>query len=385
MDPPLPAADHEAFRAEVRAHLDEVVVPHAERWEELGHVPREAWRALGRRGLLAVGHEGDAMLRSAVLLEELGATGYAGLRAAIGVHAYMAASYLTMLGTPAQRASHLDPARRGERVSALAITDAGAGSDLRRIDTVAEPDGGGWRVTGCKRYVANGMIADQLITLVRTGGGGARSGLAGANLLIIDGSAPGLRRTPVPLLGWHSAGVAHVELDGVAVPAGGLLGRPGRALLHLMAALDVERLVAGLLAVGGARHGLELLGRFVRDHRVRDAPLSANQAVRHRVADLAADLAVVRHFAYGAAAHQGRGRLDTATASIVKLKATELATAVAQACTQLQGAAGYEAGAVAARLLRDSAAGTIAGGASELLRDLIFESAPAGGGGRNRS
>ena len=118
-----------------------------------------------------------------------------------------------------------------------------------------------------------------------------------------------------------------------------------------------------------------LVDRFVRGHRVKDAPLSANQAVRHRLADLHSDLDLIRHYAYHAAWQYSQGQLDTRTASILKLRATELAVAAAQTCVQYHGALGYLEDSPPARLLRDAAAGTIAGGASELMRELIFEEA----------
>lgn len=371
-------AGHAAFRKQTREFLAAEILPHAPDWERDGRVPAEGWRALGDAGLLALDHRGSGFLTSAVFLEELGALGYAGIRAAVGVHAFMASSYLDLFGTDEQRAAFLTPIRRGESVVALAVTEAQAGSDLRCLDTRAAPDlDGGFTVDGEKHYVANGSVADLVVTLARTGRDGAAGGLAGASLLLVDAVDPGVARTPQPMIGWRSAGVCRLEFHGVAVPGDRLLGRRDRALLHLVQALDFERLVAGLLAVGGVRHCLELLGRFAREHRVRAAPLNTNQAVRHRLAELDAEFELVRHFAYHAAWLQSIGALDTRTASIVKLRATELAVTAAQTCVQYHGARGYLDESTAARLYRDAMAGTIAAGASELLRDLIFEEGEA--------
>lgn len=374
-------AEHAAFRTRVRDLLAAEILPHAPQWERDCRIPAEAWRALGDAGLLALDHRGSGFLMSAVFLEELGALGYAGIRAAVGVHAFMAASYLEMFGTDEQRAAFLEPMRRGESVAALALTEAGAGSDLRRLETraTAGPDGG-FTVDGEKHYVANGTFADLIVTLAgtgRDGRDGAAGGLAGASLLLVDAADPGVARRPQPMLGWRSAGMCRLEFRGVVVPGDRLIGRRDRALLHLVRALDFERLVAGLLAVGGVRHCLDLLGRFARGHRVRDAQLSANQAVRHRLAELEAEYELVRHYAYHAAWLQSTGGLDTRTASIVKLRATELAVSAAQTCLQYHGARGYLDDSAAARLYRDAMAGTIAAGASELLRDLIFEDGEA--------
>jgi alkylation response protein AidB-like acyl-CoA dehydrogenase len=374
-DAPYLTAAQDRLRERVRGVLARTVLPHADRWEELRHVPAEAWRALGDAGLLGLPLTGPGFLDSAVLLEELGRTGYAGVRAAVGVHAYMAASYLELFGTPRQRAAYLPAVRRGERVAALAISEEGAGSDLRGLGTRAVADGPrGYRVTGRKCHVANGSRAGFYVTLVRTRQDAPRRGLAGASLLVVDADLPGVTRRPRPLAGWHAADVCEVEFDDVPVPADRLIGRPDRALVYLMRALDLERLAAGLLAVGGAAYCVGLLDRFVRTHRVRDAPLGAQQAVRHRVADLTAELDLVRHYGLRAAWLHGGGRLDTATASVLKLRSTELAVAAAQACVRFHGARGLLEGSAVARLYRDAAAGTIAGGASELMRELIYES-----------
>lgn len=376
-DAPYLTAAHDRLRERVRGVLAREVLPHADGWEARRYVPAEAWRALGAAGLLGLPLTGPGFLDSAVLLEELGRTGYAGVRAAVGVHAYMAASYLELFGTPSLRAAYLPDVRSGRRVAALAITEEGAGSDLRGLSTRAVPDGpDGYRVTGRKCHVANGSRAGFYVTLVRTREDAApRRGLTGASLLVVDADLPGVSRRPRPLAGWHAADVCEVEFDDVPVPADRLVGRPERALLHLMRALDLERLAAGLLAVGGAAYCVGLLDRFVRAHRVRDAPLGAQQAVRHAVADLTAELDLVRHYGLRAAWLHGRGELDTATASVLKLRSTELAVAAAGECVRLHGARGLLEESAVARLYRDAAAGTIAAGASELMRELIYESA----------
>lgn len=368
----------DAFRDHVRDVLSRHVLPYADDWEACRHIPRTAWATLGGEGLLSLDHHGDGFRRSAILLDELGATGYAGIRAAIGVHAYMAASYLEAIGTAEQRDRYLSAGRRGERIGALAITESAAGSDLRRLTTRAVPHKDGYLLNGEKQYVSNGSRSDFLITLAATGRSPGTDGLASANLLLVDASSPGITRTPQPLLGWHAADVCRVMFVDVVVPRTHLVGRPDRAILHLLPALDFERLVAGLLAAGGLRHCLDMMHRFVRHRRVGAAPLAANQAVRHRIADLDSEYELIRRYAEAAIDLQCRGALDTRTASILKLRATELAVAAARTCIQLHGAQGYLDNSDAARVYRDAAAGTIAAGASEIMRDRIFESAAAG-------
>jgi acyl-CoA dehydrogenase len=377
---PLSSPEHEQHRARVRAQLAEAVLPNADRWEAQGYIDRDGWRLLGRQGLLDQPHSGHGFLRSAISLDELGRTGYAGIRAAIGVHAFMALSYLLLFGSAEQRRSYVAAAHSGARIGGLALTEAEAGSDLSRIRATATWTGGRYLVSGEKLYVANGCQADFLIVLARTGPAAGNNALSGASLLIVNTESPGLTRDLQPMLGWHSAGLTRITFDEVAVPAGRVLGRANRALPQLLRALDFERLVAGLLAVGGVHHCLDLLGRFVRQRQVKNGPLAAHQLVQQRLAGLESRLELVRHYGCHAAVLHSRGILDTRTASVLKVEATELAMAAAIACAQFHGAQGYLRESAVARLYRDAAAGTIAGGASEVLREAIFETGGWAGG-----
>jgi alkylation response protein AidB-like acyl-CoA dehydrogenase len=367
-------SEHDEFRMLVRSQLGDIVLPNADQWEAQRYISEGGWHALAEAGLLAHASSGEGFLRSAVLLEEIGRTGYAGVRSAIGIHAYMAVSYIELFGSLALRDRYLPAVRRGERVAALAITESDAGSDLQNLRTWAEPTGDGYRVNGAKLYVANGSRAGFVVTLCRTRRTPSGRGPAGMSLLVVDTDSPGVSCRPQSLLGYHSADVCRLEFSDVVVPADRLIGRADRALMYLIPALDFERLVAGLLAVGGAWHCLDLLNRFAAAHRIKGEPLSSRQVVRHRLADLNSDFELVRHYAYHVAWLHSQGRLDTRAASTVKLKATELAAAAAQACLRYHGARGYLSDSTAARLYRDAVAGTIAAGASELLRDIIFES-----------
>ncbi|MEE3755347.1 acyl-CoA dehydrogenase family protein [Mycobacterium intracellulare] len=372
---PVLGAAHEDFRARVRSALGEIVLPHADLWEQQRHIPAQAWKALGDRGLLRLPHEGPGFLDSVVFCEELGRTGYAGLRAAIAVHAYMAASYLHQFGNGEQRRSYLEPAQRGEKVAALAITEPDAGSDLRRLATRADKadDAHEYRLTGVKAHVANGIGADFAVTVALTST--RTAGLAGASVLIADLDGPAVQREAQQPLGFRSSGLASLVFDQLPVPTRNLLGPPGRALRQVMHALDFERLIAGILALGGATYTLELLASHTSGHMVGDTPLSSYQSVRHRLVDLTGQLALIRQFAYYAAWQHSRGRLDTLTASTLKQKATELELAAALTCLHYHGARGYHENSTPARLYRDAAATPITAGVNELLKDLAFEAA----------
>jgi acyl-CoA dehydrogenase len=371
---PYLAAEHDEFRRYVRSALAVLVTPQADKWEREGQIPRVSWQKLGDLGLLGIGHTGSDFLRSAIFLEELGRTGYAGVRAAVAVHAYMASSYLELFGTARQKERYLGPAREGSLIAGLAISEPTAGSDLRHIATTANRHrDGGYSVSGEKAYVTNGSSADLLVVLASTSQSSARKVLTGASMLLVDAHSSGIYRYPQPMLGWRSADISRVQFADVRVPEDCVLGRADQALVYMMKALDFERLVAGFLALGGVGCCLDLLHKFVAQRHVRDRPLSANTMVRHEIAELDSEYLIMRHYAYHVAWLQSTGRLDTRSASVLKLKSTELAVAASRKCLQYQGAQGYLAQSAAARIYCDAAGGTIAGGPSEVMREMIFE------------
>ncbi|MEU6915829.1 acyl-CoA dehydrogenase family protein [Streptomyces olindensis] len=374
--------DHRQFRAQVREFLVGEILPRAADWEELGGLPREAWKLFGERGLLGLPHPrgagggGRDLFTSVVFLEELGRLGFGGLRAAVSVHAYMATHYLAALGRPAVHRSHLAPAVRGEKVAALAISEPGAGSDLTALATTATPNADHFVVRGTKSMVSNGMVADFFVVAVRTGAdaGSVPRGTTGLSLLLVDADLPGVSRAPVPTLGWRSAGTATVTWDDVRVPADRLIGRLDHGFYYLLRGLQLERLVAATLALGGMDRCLDDLRAFLRERRVSGGPLTEKQALVHSIADLATELAAARQLVHHCAWLYEQGELPAEECSMAKLHTTELACRLADLSLQLQGAHGYVATADAARTYRDARAATIAAGPSEVMRDLIGRS-----------
>ncbi|MEV0253579.1 acyl-CoA dehydrogenase family protein [Streptomyces sp. NPDC050732] len=367
---------HAAFREEVRAFLRTEVLPYAARWEETDTVPAHAWKLFGERGYLgllyprAVGGGDRDLFTSVVFLEELGRLGYGGLRAAVSVHAYMATHYLSRTGGHDLAQEYLAPAVRGERVAALAITEPDAGADLAGIGTTAVRDGDHFVVDGTKAMVSNGMTADFLVTAVRTAAAGPR-GTTGLSLLVVDTALPGVARVPRRTLGWRSAGTAAITFDAVRVPADRLVGRIGNGFYYLLRGLQLERLVAATLALGGMDRGLDELRGHLRSRNVAGEALARKQALVHRVADLATELAAARQLVHHTAWLYEQGELPAVECSMAKLHTTELACRLADTALQLQGSHGYVEDSFAARAQRDARAATIAAGPSEVMRDLI--------------
>jgi acyl-CoA dehydrogenase len=362
------------FILSVRQILGELTVA-AERWERQAAVPAEAWRELGDRGLLGLGYPerlggvGAPLGHSIAFLTELGRTGYAGFRAAVGVHAYMANRYLGEYADAKLQHRYLAAALTGRRIAALAITEPDAGSDLTGLAAWAEPDGADLRLNGRKTMVVNGGYADYFVVACRTD---QRGGSAGLSLLVVDTDLSGVVVRPQHTLGWRSAAIAELTFTDVRVPASRLIGRAGGGFFLLMDGLQYERLAAAELALGGAEHCLQLLVDHLNNRSAHGRKLAGFQVVRHRIATLATELAAARGLVAEAVRTFDSTSLPVTECSMAKVYATELANRATDAYIQFSGSVGYLADTDAAPLGRDSRATTPAG-PPEVLLDLIAE------------
>lgn len=371
--------EHEAFRRSVRKFLDSEIVPHAAGWEKKREMPRTAWRAFAAQGLLGLNHPRSAgggqkdIFYSVAFLEELGRMGFGGVRFAVALHAYMGTSYLASGGSPGLQQQYLRPAIAADKIAALAITEPQAGSDLSRLAATAREQGDYFVVDGEKRFVVNGCSADFFVTAVRTGPVSATSQGA-LSLCVIDRASEGVHVTANDCIAWRASGMADISFRGVRVPRENLIGRHNTGYMQIMKNMQLERLAAGITAVGDAAHCLEMTWAFLKRRGMFESTLSARQAVRHRMADLLTEVAATRQLAYHAAARYARDPLSITECSMVKLKATELARTVAEECQHLHGAEGYREDSPIVRIVHDAQAATVAAGASEVMRDIVAQS-----------
>jgi citronellyl-CoA dehydrogenase len=374
---------HQQFRIDVRDFLAGAVVPFAPDWEARRRLPREAWKSFGEQGLLGLLHSREVggsardLFSSVVFLEELGRIGYGGVRAAISVHAYMATYYLARSGNAALRQRYLTPAVAGDKIAALAVTEPGAGSDLAGLSSTVHKQLDHFVLDGTKSMVSNGSSADFYVVLARSGAppggpsGGGR-GAVGLSLFVVDAGSPGITIERTEPVGWRAADPATVRFEAVHVPLDQVVGRLHSGFYQLMRGFQLERVVAAVLALGGADRSLQL----TREHLVRRAAFGARladlQAVRHQIADLATNLAAARELVYHAIwRYQSDDLGSVRECSMAKLCATELATRMADTSLQLHGAHGYLDDTEVARAFRDARAATIAAGPSEVMRDII--------------
>src|SRR4051794_4578375 len=306
--------EHEEFRASVRAFVDRHVRPVVDESERAGRPPAALLKEMGTAGLLglAIGEEdggggGDA-LAMMVLSEEL-ARASGGIAVTALVSGYMSAPHIARFGTAEQRARYLPGIIAGKKVSAIAVTEPGTGSNVGGITTRATMDGGEYRLDGTKMFITNAGIADVFVVAART----APDGHRGITTFIVEAGTPGLSLgQPLRKLGWHASDTREVILDGCRVPAGAVLGEPNRGFHQIMSAFQLERLTLAVMGVGHAEECLALATAYARDREVFGSPLISLQATRHRLAALSVELEAARVLTYRAAARLDSGHPGTA-------------------------------------------------------------------------
>ncbi|ACG72425.1 acyl-CoA dehydrogenase domain protein [Anaeromyxobacter sp. K] len=370
--------DHQAFRRTVRAFVEQELAPHGREWDEAGSFPRALFRRFGELGLFGirqppeVGGSGLDWWYVVAYAEELARCRNAGLAVSMLVHGEMAIPVIGELGTEAQRREFLAPAVRGERVAALAISEPDAGSDVAAIRTTARRDGADLVVNGSKMWITNGARADFLTLAVRTG----EAGHGGLSLLLFPTDVKGFQvsRT-LEKVGLPSSDTAVLFFEECRVPAANLLGEQDQGFYHVMANFQGERLVAAVQAVAGMQLMLEDAMRYGGERSAFGRPVAKFQAWRHRLADHLTAVEAARWLTYRAADLLARGEPAVREISMAKLFACELAQRVAYDCMQLHGGMGYVLESDIARAWRDVRAMTIAGGTSEIMRELVSRAA----------
>ena len=361
--------EHQLFRQTVRDYFAREVSPYFDEWEAKREIPRTAWHGLGTMGFLGLDHrEADGgteadFFFSVIFLEELGRLGNGGFSTAISVHSYMATNHLASAGSEFLRQPFLRPALEGKKIAALAISEPAAGSDVSSLRTTARREGDHFVVSGGKNFISNGYYADFLVTAVRSE--------AGISLLLIEGNCLGVTRTKLNKIGWHSSDTAEIGFDEVRVPVDHLIGEEGKGFKYIMESFQLERLAAGILAVGGMEGALALTLRYMHEREAFGRPISKYQALRHTIAELATEVECTKQFVYHTAWQHAQGAYVVKECSMVKLKASELANRVVDRCLQMFGGYGYIEEYPIARMYRDSRVGTIAGGTSEIMKEII--------------
>ena len=368
--------EHEAFRAMVRDYVEREINPRIDEWEAAEIMPlHDIFSDMAHLGMLGLeyeteyGGQGADHIFTLILAEEFGRCGHGSLPMALGVQVDMATPSLATFGTPDQKQQFLAPALRGEMVAAIAVSEPDAGSDVAGLRTRAVRDGDEWVINGSKMWITNSVQADWLCLLARTSD---EPGAHGMSQIIVPTTAPGFGVSKkLDKLGMRASDTALLSFDDCRVPVANTIGTVGRGFQQQMTQFVVERMWAAYTAVGACDRAIERTAEYLRERNVFGEPLLAKQHVQFKLAELSADVDLLRMYNRSTAEAYQAGQNTTRQATIAKLTAGRLVRRVADECMQFHGGIGYVEETWTARFLRDNRLTSIGGGADEVMLQVL--------------
>jgi alkylation response protein AidB-like acyl-CoA dehydrogenase/putative sterol carrier protein len=366
--------DHEIFRQSVKQFVQNEVVQNIEKWEEEEQIPKTIWKKMGELGFLGInfpdefGGTNNDFFYSVILLDEIARSGCAGLAAAHGVHQYMSTAHILKAGSDELKKKYLPGAIDGSLLGALAISEPGAGSDVANLRTTAVRQGDHYVINGQKTFITNGVYGDFVTVACKTK---PDAGTSGISLIVVDQKTPGFTTRKLKKIGWRSSDTGELFFENVKVPVSNLIGNENQGFYYIMESFQLERLVAGISAVYGAEQGLNITYKYISEREAFGRPISKFQTLRHRLVDLATELEAARQLTLYTAWLFDKGEVAVKECSMVKMLTTELAKKVADECLQCFGGYGYMEEYPIARMYRDVRVGTIVGGTSEIMREIL--------------
>ena len=366
--------EHEDFRAMARTFMEKEVAPHMEQWEKDGQVSRELWLRAGEQGLLCFdvpeefgGMGVDDFRYNAIVSEELSRIGASG--PGFPVHTDIIVPYITSLGTDEQKQRWLPGLVSGELISAIAMTEPGAGSDLQGVKTSAVDKGDHYVLNGSKTFISNGIMSDVVIVVCRTD---PDAGHMGISLLVVERGMAGFERgRNLDKMGLKAQDTAELSFDNVEVPKANLLGKEGEGFIYLMQNLPQERISIGVQAVAAIEHVLDLCLSYAKEREAFGKPIGKFQHNRFVLAEMATETYVARTFINDCVMKLNAGQADPALASMAKWWTTELQAKVVDAGVQLHGGYGYMTEYPISRAYTDSRISRIYGGTTEIQKEII--------------
>ncbi len=369
--------EHELLREQVARFIAREVEPNALAWEDAGMVPRDVLRKMGDAGLLGLpyaaehgGAEADA-LTNLVFAEALSQSTFGGFIITVLVHTDMASPHLHHAGTPEQKAKYMPGITAGRTVTAVGISEPGAGSDVAGIKTTAVRqtgrDGDEWVLNGTKLFITNGVHADLYFIAAKTAD--ARHGMS---MFIVEKGTRGFSvGRALKKSGWLSSDTAELVLDNVRLPADALLGEENKGFYSVMQNFQTERIALGAMAIGHCTQALKMTLDFVRQRQAFGSTLFDKQVVRQRIAMLDAKVRAARSFMYHCAWRVTQQHDVVQEVSMLKALTGELVNEVVQSCQQFHGGMGYMRDTAIERLWRDARVLAIGGGATEVMLDEV--------------
>jgi acyl-CoA dehydrogenase len=371
----LYSEEHHQFRDSVRKFFAREMLPHKDRFEQEGLIEPALWQKAGAQGLLcptvpeAYGGLGLDFRYNAIVGEELG---YSGIAAGFTLQSDIVADYIMAYGSEEQKQKWLPRLVSGETITAIAMTEPGAGSDLQGIRTTAKRDGNHYVINGSKTYITNGQNADLILVVAKTD---PERGAKGTSIILVESAREGFERgRNLDKIGQNAADTSELFFNDVRVPITNCLGAENMGFIYLMSQLPQERLSIAVSAMGAAQRAFDITLDYVKERRAFGKTIFDFQNTRFVLADLKAKLQVGwAHLDWAITQHLG-GKLDAFQGAAAKLWHTDLQWEVVDACLQLHGGAGYMNEYEIARLWRDARVQRIYGGTNEIMKELIGRS-----------
>jgi acyl-CoA dehydrogenase len=372
--------EHEELRRQVARFVAQEIEPQAAAWDEAGCVPREVLRRMGTLGWLGLrvgepdGGPGADMVTNVVFQEALSRATSGGFVITVLVHTDMASPHLVNAGNAEQKRRWLPGILAGETITAVAISEPDAGSDVAALRTRAVRDGGHYVLDGTKMFITNGVHADLLFVAARTESAAQHGGRSarGISIFAVERGTPGLRvGRALDKHGWRASDTAELVFESCHVPASHLLGEENGGFYSIMQNFQVERIALASMAIGETLTALDLTVRYVRERKAFGATLWDQQVVRQRLTMLAAKVEAARQFLYHCAWKVDQGQNAVREVSMLKALTGELVNEVMYDCQQFHGGAGYMRESPIERLVRDARVLAIGGGATEVMLEEV--------------
>lgn len=370
-------AEHLMFKKSVEDFIAKEIQPHHAQWEKDQMVSRESWKKLGDAGFLCLpvpaqygGLDLHDFRYNAAFIEALGYSGFAGPAVGYPLHNDIVMPYILHYGSELAKEKYLPKMVSGDFISAIAMTEPGAGSDLQGIKTTAIDKGDHYLVNGSKTFITNGYLCDLVVTAVKTD---PAQGAKGISLLIIDATSEGFTKgKPFHKVGLHAQDTCELFFDNVKVPKENLLGSgAGEGFFQLMTELAQERLVVALGAIAASEKILDLTVQYVKERKAFKKSISEFQNTKFQLAEIASEVTIMRVFLDKCTELHQEKQLDGAMASMAKYAATELQCKVADIGVQMHGGYGYIWEYDVARAYADARVQRIYAGTNEIMKELI--------------
>jgi acyl-CoA dehydrogenase len=368
--------EHELLRAQIRRFVDQEIKPHASAWEQDGMVPRQVLQRMGELGFFGIRYPAEYggsdmnTLATVVLAEELGRSTFSGVAITALVHTDMASVHLFNGGSQALKDRFMPDVVAGKKIVAVGVTEPGAGSDVKGIRSTARRDGDSYVLNGAKMFITNGVHADLYCVAAVTDPEARPS--QRLSMLLLEKGTPGFSVSrALDKHGWRSSDTAELLFEDCRVPAENLLGEEGQGFYAIMRNFQNERIVIGAMAMGEAQAAIEITLDWVTQRQAFGAPLWTKQAIRQRMAMLAAKVEAGRQLVYHSAWLVTQGIDATKEVSMVKAYCGELVNEVMYDCLQFHGGMGYMRESVIERMTRDARVQSIGGGTTEIMLEEV--------------